>query len=321
MIQHIFAIILAIGLDKVVGDPRWLPHPVRGIGWLIYKLEPFLNRGKYKIWKGTLTACIVTIIPVLIGLFFIKLSYNLHISIGIIVEAFLIYTTIAEKSLGDAAKEVYQPLNDGDIEKAREKLGWIVGRDTEKLNEQEIVRGVVETVAENTSDGVTAPIFYSMIGGAPFALFYRSVNTLDSMLGYKNEKYLLFGRASAKWDDWMNFIPSRITGFCMVVSNLMVSTVSFKQCIKILLRDAKKHPSPNSGWGEAAMAAILGVQLGGTNTYKGIVSIRAKMGDPTHSLQMSHILESIGVMKRTVFLFTLLMIIGGFLYELASTWS
>jgi adenosylcobinamide-phosphate synthase len=321
MIQHILAVILAVALDKVLGDPRWLPHPVRGMGGMIYKLEPILNKGKYRVQKGTITAFIVTFISVLITLFIIKFSYTVHISFGIIIEAFLIYTTIAEKNLGDAAMEVYYPLADDDLEKAREKLGWIVGRDTEKLDEQEIVRGVVETVAENTSDGVTAPIFYAIIGGAPLAFFYRAVNTLDSMLGYKNERYLLFGRASAKWDDWMNFIPSRITGFCMVVSNLNVSVVSFRACIKILLRDARKHPSPNSGWGEAAMAAILGVQLGGTNTYKGLVSIRAKMGNPTNLLQKNHILESIGIMKRTVFLFTLLMIIGGFLYELSSTWS
>jgi adenosylcobinamide-phosphate synthase len=321
LIQHILAVIVAIAVDKVLGDPRWLPHPVRGMGLIINKLEPLLNRGKFLIAKGTLTAFIVTIIPVIFSLVLLKITYDIHLTFGILMEAILIYTTIAQKNLGEAAMEVYTPLQAGDMDQAREKLSWIVGRDTVNLDEAEIVRGVVESVAENTSDGITAPIFYAMIGGAPFAMFYRAVNTLDSMLGYKNEKYLLFGRASAKWDDWMNFIPSRITGFCMIISNARFITQPFKQCLKILIRDAKKHPSPNSGWGEAAMAAILGVQLGGTNTYKGLVSIRARMGEPINPLRKEHIRIAISIMQRTVYLFTLLLVIGGLLYELSRTWS
>jgi adenosylcobinamide-phosphate synthase len=321
MIEHIIAVIIAIGLDKLLGDPKWLPHPVRGMGWLISKLESILNKGKYKVLKGTITAFIVVIIPFLLTLLTVKWSYQLHSVIGVLVESFLIFTTIAQRSLASAAMDVYTPLSNQQIDKAREKLAWIVGRDTENLNEEEIVRGVVETVAENTSDGITAPIFYAMIGGAPFAIVYRAVNTLDSMVGYKNERYLLFGRASAKWDDWLNLIPSRLTGVCMVTGNLHVSSLPVKKLFEILFRDAKKHPSPNSGWGEAAMAALLGVQLGGTNYYKGQVSIRPKMGTRLRLLQKEHILHSISIMNRTVCVFTCLAVIGGVLIVLSNTWS
>lgn len=179
-----------------------------------------------------------------------------------------------------------------------------------------------ETVAENTNDGVTAPIFYAIIGGAPFAFMYRAVNTLDSMLGYRNEKYLLFGRASAKWDDWLNLLPSRLTGICMVLANTHVSAIVINKAFHILFRDAKKHPSPNSGWGEAAMAALLGVQLGGTNTYNGQQSVRPKLGNPLRLLNQEHILHANSVMNRTVYLFTFLVVaIGGVIYVLSSTWG
>ena len=193
-------------------------------------------------------------------------------------------TTIAHKSLKDAALEVYDPLQKEDYQEARLKLSYIVGRDTEQLDESEIVRGTVETVAENTSDGVTAPMFWAWIGGAPFALLYRAINTCDSMVGYKNDKYSEFGWASARMDDVVNWIPSRLTGFIMLLANRPQKT-KVKKTWKILFRDAKKHPSPNSGWCEAAAAAILGVQLGGVNTYKGIVSNRALMGDPLYPLE------------------------------------
>ena len=147
------------------------------------------------------------------------------------------------------------------------------------LDEGEISRGAIETVAENTSDGVTAPLFWALLGGAPLAMVYRATNTCDSMVGYKNERYKEFGWASAKWDDVMNWIPSRLTGMIMLLGN-RPEKISYRKAWTILFRDAKKHPSPNSGWGEAAVASILGIQLGGINYYKGIISNRAKMGDP-----------------------------------------
>ena len=186
----------------------------------------------------------------LLSYLIIAAAYQIHFLVGLVVESILISTTIAHKSLKDAAMDVYTPLEKGDIGHARLKLSYIVGRDTEHLAEGEIVRGTVETVAENSSDGVTAPIFWALIGGAPLALLYRAINTCDSMVGYKNDRYSDFGWASARLDDVVNLIPSRLTGFMMLLSNGPFDD-NRKQAWEILFWDAKKHPSPNSGWCEA----------------------------------------------------------------------
>jgi adenosylcobinamide-phosphate synthase len=251
----------------------------------------------------------------LVTLFF----YFLHPVAGIMTEAVLISTTIAQKSLKQAALSVYDPLVSNDMDEARHKLSWIVGRDTEQLEESEIVRAAVETVAENTSDGITAPLFWALIGGAPLALIYRAINTCDSMVGYKNEKYLEFGWASARLDDVANWIPSRITSMCMLLSKRPLF-MTRAEAWKLVRRDARKHPSPNSGWGEAAVAAILGVQLGGVNYYKGIISKRATMGDALIKLEKTHILAVNKIVTATVPLFIILLWLGGMLYEMAITW-
>jgi adenosylcobinamide-phosphate synthase len=197
-------------------------------------------------------------------------------------------------------------------------LARIVGRDTEQLDEGEIVRGTVETVAENTSDGVTAPLFWGFIGGAPLAMVYRAINTCDSMVGYKNERYSEFGWASARLDDVINWIPSRLTGFLILLMN-KPKKISRKRAWQILFRDAKRHPSPNSGWLEASVAAILGVQLGGINYYKGQISKRAKMGEPLDPLQKQHIPLTNGIMTRTSVMFLMILWIGGIAIEMALT--
>lgn len=245
--------------------------------------------------------------------------YLLHPAAGIMMEAVLISTTIAQKSLKEAALSVYSPLVKDDMAEARHKLSWIVGRDTDNLEEPEIVRGAVETVAENTSDGITAPLFWALVGGAPLAIIYRAINTCDSMVGYKNERYGEFGWASARLDDAANWIPSRITSFCMLLGNRPFH-MSRTEALKIVLRDARKHPSPNSGWGEGAVAAILGVQLGGINFYKGVVSNRATMGDALTRLEKNHILEVNKIVCATVPLFVMLLWLGGILYEMAISW-
>lgn len=203
---------------------------------------------------------------------------------------------------------------------ARKKLSCIVGRDTERLDEREIVRGTVETVAENTCDAVTAPLFWAFIGGAPLALVYRAVNTCDSMVGYQNSRYHEFGYFSAKADDVLNWIPARITGFLMLIAN-RPRKMRRGDAWRILLRDAKKHPSPNSGWCEAACACLLSVQLGGRNTYNGIVSERARMGEPFRELEHTDILRANRILTRTVFAFLLLLWLGGVLLEIAVPWS
>ena len=319
MIGHVLAVTIALLIDHLIGDPPTWPHPVRWIGSLIGFLDKKWNHGPFRKWKGTLMVIVVLIIVFILTWLICLLAYQLHFLIGLAVESLLISTTIAHKSLKEAAMDVYTPLKNEDLQNARHKLSYIVGRDTEHLNESEIVRGTVETVAENSSDGVTAPCFWAWIGGAPLALVYRAINTCDSMVGYKNERYSDFGWASAKIDDVVNLIPSRLTGVAMLLANRPIPC-STKAAFQILLRDAKKHPSPNSGWCEAGAAALLGVQLGGTNTYKGIISNRALMGDLIYPLNRNHIIEVNRILTRTVLLFLLFLWIGGVLIELASTW-
>jgi adenosylcobinamide-phosphate synthase len=319
MIYHLIAISIAYFIDRLVGDPPQWPHPVRWIGSLISFLEKHLNHGKNKRLKGVLMLLFVLLIVFSIVLLLIAISYRIHPIAGIAIESIIIASTIAQKSLKEAALEVHDPLEKGDLAGARIKLSYIVGRDTDSLNEGEIARGAIETVAENTSDGVTAPLFWALIGGAPLAMVYRATNTCDSMAGYMNERFKDFGWASAKWDDVMNWVPSRITGILMLIGTKPMK-MEYQRAWKILFRDAKKHPSPNSGWGEAAVAAILGIQLGGINYYKGIVSNRAKMGDPLVPIQADHILSANKILDKTVFLFLLLLWIGGMMVEFAFTW-
>ncbi|WP_156289602.1 adenosylcobinamide-phosphate synthase CbiB [Oceanobacillus salinisoli] len=314
---HLIAITLAVFIDFVIGDPPTWPHPVKWIGNGISVLEKGLNQGKSRKAKGMMMVFLIICVTFLITAFLVWSFYCVHPIAGIILESILISTTIAQKGLKDAALLVYHPLKNGDMAEARIKLSYIVGRDTNHLGEEEIVRGTVETVAENTSDGVTAPLFWGLLGGAPFAIVYRAINTCDSMVGYKNEKYQEFGWASARLDDLVNWIPSRLTAFLILLGN-KPANMSKKNAWKILFRDAKRHPSPNSGWLEAAVAALLGVQLGGVNFYKGIISNRAKMGDSIVSLKKEHILNANKILTRTSFLFLLVLWIGGILFEMAT---
>jgi adenosylcobinamide-phosphate synthase len=286
---------------------------------MISFLEKRLNNGKSKRIKGAVMLLLVLMVSFTFVVIIVFVGYKFHPLIGIAVESIIIATTIAQKSLKDASLEVYRPLVKGDLDEARMKLSYIVGRDTESLNEGEIARGTIETVAENTSDGVTAPLFWALLGGAPLAMVYRATNTCDSMVGHLNDRYREFGWASAKWDDVMNWIPSRLTGIIMLLGK-RPEYISYQHAWMILFRDAKKHPSPNSGWGEAAVAAILGIQLGGINYYKGMVSNRAKMGEPLHPIQAEHILKANSILGKTVFLFLLLLWIGGMMIEMAFTW-
>ncbi|PLT36040.1 adenosylcobinamide-phosphate synthase CbiB [Bacillus sp. V5-8f] len=319
LLYHLAAATLAYIVDFVVGDPKNWPHPVRWMGTLIAALDKKWNKGSHKKLKGMLMTATVILTVILISTVTVYGAYFLHPVAGVIWEAILIASTFAQKSLKEAAMEVYDPLRKGDLGEARLKLSYIVGRDTEHLDEAEIVRGTVETVAENTSDGVTAPLFWGTVAGAPLAIAYRAINTCDSMVGYRNEIYRDFGWASARLDDLVNWIPSRLTALVMLFS-MKPKASSVKACWQITLRDAPKHPSPNSGWCEAATAAILGVQLGGINYYKGLVSDRAKMGEPVVPLQSKHIKHSIILMQRSSLVFLLLLWLGGIIFAFAFSW-
>jgi adenosylcobinamide-phosphate synthase len=316
---HLIAMTIAYFIDILIGDPPDWPHPVRWMGLMISRLEKRLNQGSHKKWKGIMMLLFLLLSILLIVTILVIVGYQIHPYVGIGVEAIVIATTIAQKSLKEASLEVYRPLVNGELSEARTKLSYIVGRDTDQLNESEIARGAIETVAENTSDGVTAPLFWALIGGAPLAIVYRAVNTCDSMVGHRNERYEEFGWASAKMDDVMNWVPSRLTGMIMLIGK-RPERMSYRKAWRILFRDAKKHPSPNSGWGEAAVAAILGIQLGGINYYKGMISNRAKMGEPIEPIQSDHIRKANSILSTTVILFLLLLWIGGMSLELAFTW-
>lgn len=302
LLSHAITIVLAYIIDRIVGDPRSFPHPVVWIG----KATRLLEKGIRKIVKKEESLKIAGLLfPVLIGggvygivaaLLYILGLWNHWLAL--ITEIWLISTTIAAKGLGDAGLEIYRHLKDGDFTKARYSLSMVVGRDTEKLDEEEISRGAVETVAENIVDAIISPLFFALIGGAPLAMMYRAVNTLDSMVGYKNEKYQNLGWASARLDDVLNYIPARLTILFMLLA-CWLKKLDVKRSWRTIVRDAKGHPSPNSGIPEAAIAGALHIQLGGTNYYGGIVSHRAKMGDPERSIQKQDILATIHVMKLT----------------------
>ncbi|EGD51113.1 cobalamin biosynthesis protein CobD, partial [Thermoanaerobacter ethanolicus JW 200] len=221
----------------------------------------------------------------------------------------IIYTCLATKDLGKAAGRVYEALIKGDIVEARKRLSYIVSRDTDRLDVENISRGAIETVAENISDGIIASMFYAFIGGAPLAIFYKAASTLDSMVGYRNEKYLDLGFASAKLDDILNFIPARITGFLIVIAAFLLG-YDYKNSWRIFLRDRLKHQSPNSAHGEAAVAGALNIQLGGLNYYFGKPEIKPTLGDGKEKITPQHIKDSIKIMYMTSFLGLVVFYIG-----------
>ena len=233
----------------------------------------------------------------------IYLSYAIPWEWGTMaVEALLLAFTISPKSLAKAGRGIYALLLTNELDKARKAVGWIVGRDTEELDESEVARATVETIAENTVDGVIAPLFFFVIGGVPLAFLYRAANTMDSMIGYKNEKYLYFGKAAAKLDDVLNYIPARITAVLFIVSAWLLGFDS-RNAMRMMQRDAAKHPSPNGGYAEATVAGALHIRLGGINSYFGKKSFRAYMGEAIERTAPKHIMESIRMMYTATVLF------------------
>ncbi|MFQ3788404.1 adenosylcobinamide-phosphate synthase CbiB [Halomonas sp. A29] len=299
----------AILLDLVLGDPRWLPHPVVAMGRLIAALERRWNRGspRARRLKGfLLTGCVVVSVFVVAWAMLAMLAW-LHPWLGLAGELLLLASALAIKGLRDAAMAVATPLVQGDLGEARRAVSMIVGRDTAALDEAGITRATVETVAENSVDGITAPLFWALLGGAPLALAYKAVNTLDSMVGYRSERYVDFGYASAKLDDIANWIPARLTVLAMWLAAHLFQGARTRGAVAGTWRDAPSHPSPNAGWPEAMMAHLLGVQLGGTNHYGGSISERAAMGEPHEPLRVAHIGRAVGHMHGAWVVFFLMM--------------
>ena len=303
------AIVSAYLLDLALGDPRWLPHPVRGIGKLITFLEKGLRTGQKK-YILRLQGILLTIIVVggcTFGAWAILNSLKrINSVLEIIIWIFLAYTSLAIKDLFIHAKKVLEKVEDNDIEEARRKLSFIVGRDTKRLSRKEIIAATIESIAENANDGIIAPLFYLILGGPTLAIAYKAVNTLDSMVGYRNERYIDFGWFPAKLDDVVNFVPARIAGFLIVISSFILSK-DFGSSFRTMFRDGRKHSSPNSGVPEAAMAGALGIRLGGLSIYGGRVCARPFIGESKNCLQPQAVDEAL----RIAFVSSFLIIAGG----------
>ncbi|MEW5745561.1 MAG: adenosylcobinamide-phosphate synthase CbiB [Nitrospirota bacterium] len=287
-------LLCAFLLDLLVGDPRWLPHPVRIIGRAISSLEKvirsFCKSAAGERLGGVLLVLAVTLSSFAVAALIVAGARQLPGALGGLVgSAVLVYlasTTLALRGLVDAARAVIEAVREQSIDEARRSLGMIVGRDTGNLAEKDILKATMETLAENLSDGIIAPLFYLTLGGLPLAITYKAINTLDSMVGYKNDTYRFFGWAAARLDDAANYIPARLTGGLLIAAVFIVallkrgnaSAASARAALLTMLRDGRNHTSPNSGIPEAAMAGALGIRMGGPSTYGGILIEKPYIG-------------------------------------------
>jgi adenosylcobinamide-phosphate synthase len=298
--------------DFIAGDPEWSLHPIRIIGNAIAYLEKGLRSIHEKVFSEKIAGVILCAITVSlvygITWLVIYLSHSLNSYFGSFISIVMAYFTISVKSLGKSAQQIIGFLKKEDDESARKYLSCIVGRDTMALNRSEIIRATVETVAENTSDGVVAPLFYLILGGPPLAMAYKAVNTLDSMVGYKNERYGKLGWASARCDDLVNFIPARITGILITIAALLLK-LDWKNAYSTMRSDAKKHASPNSGYPESAVAGALQVRLGGENYYEGIPKATAYLGTQRKLLSEGSISDVVQILHLTSAIMVLIGVI------------
>lgn len=283
-------------LDLLLGDPAWMPHPVVFMGRCISALERILRRIFPKTPRGELAAGTVLAAALLLGALTLSagalwLCGLVHPALRFALEAVWCWQCLAVKGLRDESTNVYRKLTGSTLEEARRAVSRIVGRDTENLTAEGVAKAAVETVAENFSDGVAAPLCYMLLGGAPLALCYKAVNTMDSMVGYKNERYLYFGRAAARLDDAANFVPARLSALLLIWAAALGGQ-DWKNALKIWRRDRHNHPSPNSAQTEAAMAGALGVRLAGPASYFGKVYQKPTIGDPLREIGPEDILRA-----------------------------
>lgn len=289
----LYAILVGFIMDLIIGDPHWMYHPVRLIGKLITFLEDMLRKTFPKTKDGERKSGFVLVVLVCgISVFTVwglmKLAYYLNFWCGFLLEVIMCYQLFAVRSLKDESMKVYKELAKQDLEASRKAVSMIVGRDTENLTIEGVTKATVETIAENTSDGTLAPMFYMFIGGPVLGWFYKAVNTMDSMVGYKNEKYLNFGRYAAKFDDVMNFIPARLCGWLMILASMFLK-MDWKNAKKIFVRDRFNHASPNSAQTEAVMAGALRIQLAGDAWYFGKRYEKPIIGDALRPVEIEDI--------------------------------
>lgn len=284
-------------LDLIFGDPYWLPHPICLIGKIISEGERRVRRWfKNEFAGGVFLTISVLTISYAVPFAILYIVYSLNQILGVIIETYFCYQIFAAKSLKTESMKVYTHLANNDLPLARKFLSYIVGRDTQALEVEGIQKAAIETVAENTTDGVMAPLIFMAIGGAPLGFLYKAVNTLDSMIGYKNEKYLYFGRFAARIDDIVNFLPARITAVLMMISSFLLR-LDVKNAIKIYFRDRKNHKSPNSAQTESVCAGALNIQLAGDASYFGVLVKKPTIGDKNREINT----EDIRIVNRLMY--------------------
>ncbi len=301
--SHLIALILGFVLDVLLGDPYDMPHIIRLIGQLIAGTERVLRAHipadrRAERRAGIVLVLVVVGVSVASTMLVLRLAVLVSPWLALIVETFICYQMIAAKQLRIEALRVYHALQHDGLEAARAAVSMIVGRDTQSLDEAGVTRAAVETVAENTSDGVVAPLLFMALGGAPAAVLYKAVNTMDSMVGYTNERYRYFGTAAAKFDDVLNWVPARLSGVLMCVASALVG-LDARGAWRIYLRDRYNHPSPNSAHPEAACAGALGVQLAGPTSYFGVMHDKPTIGDAVRPIEPEDIVRACRLLGMT----------------------
>ena len=311
MKYHIIAMICGFSLDFLFGDPYWMPHPVRAIGCLIKKLEKILYKENKQRIRGGILAVLVIVLTGIVSSSILFFSYYVHPFVGIFIESIMTYQILAMKCLKVESMKVYRSLKNETIKEARKAVSMIVGRDTEVLDEEGVIKAAVETVAENTSDGVIAPLIYLAIGGPVLGWIYKAINTMDSMIGYKNERYIKFGSAAAKIDDVVNYIPSRISAVLMIFAAFLCGKeFDGREAYRIFKRDRRNHASPNSAQTEAVCAGALRIRLAGDASYFGKVVKKPWIGDPKRKIEVEDIKRANMLLYVTAFLCEGICILG-----------
>ncbi|MBN7772398.1 adenosylcobinamide-phosphate synthase CbiB [Clostridium aminobutyricum] len=311
---YLLPLFIGFLLDLAIGDPHWFPHPIRLIGWLIARCEtvcrtvfPKTKKGEYAggICLTVFVLCVCFAVPS----FILWLAYQIHFVLAIVIETIMCYQILAVKALETESMKVFRELDRGDLEAAKQKVSMIVGRDTENLTEEGIIKAAVETVAENTSDGTVAPMLFMAIGGAPLGFLYKAVNTMDSMIGYRNDRYLYFGRFAARLDDAFNFIPARLAAVLMIGAAFLLR-LDAKNAVRIFSRDRFNHASPNSAQTESVCAGALDVQLAGDACYFGKLYPKKTIGDDIRPIIKQDIILANRLLYGTAWLTLLLCLLG-----------
>ena len=311
MLYHALAFITGFIMDLIVGDPRSIPHPVRFFGKLIEVLdkkfhldgqEDYVN--KKNLRNGVFLVIILILVTLAIYSVVLGFVYYVNKAAGVLAEALMTWQLLAVKSLNTESMKVYNALNEKGIKEARREISMLVSRDTASLDETDVIKATVETVSENTCDGVIAPLFYIALGGPVLGAVYKAVNTADSMIGYKNERYLYFGRAAAKLDDLVNFIPARLAALIMLLSAKLL-VLDTANAYKIYRRDANKTSSPNAGQTESVCAGALGISLGGDTSYFGKLVKKAVIGEPLREAEVEDIKAANEMMVCTAIIFAM----------------